>query len=382
MQSVLAKKKLLLATGVIALLVGVAWTQRTPVLTRYYLRELAAADEEIRGPWVDRVVSLDVAAVPGLLEQLQNKDPTVCSNAEAALVALAQRWGAEDARTWALAADIEQAFSGLSPLGQISGLQVMTAILQQPGQTTWPVAITRAAGDLLTACRDRPEPRAAALVLAGVLLDRVPPGQWLDTCRALADKGLGDRFPRARLAAVQLVMRPALQDEHELLARIAPMLRDPSPAIRRAAIVALAAARDVVSEDELLPLLHDGDIEIQSLCEAALRSRGLSDGHLELARLISDDSPRARIKVVERLGRVDDLDRSAWLRRLSQDASPAVRAAAIRAAAENLQIDFSDRLREMAQHDPSETVRQNAVHYLRQGARAQTGPASERGGER
>jgi hypothetical protein len=341
-----------------------AWSYRTPALTWYCLRGLTAADEEARGPWVSRVVALDWAAVPGLLVRLEGKDPTVCNNIEAALVALAKQWGPEDPRTQELADEIRERFLGLSTLGQISVLHVITATLRRDGPPTWPVALTRAAADLVAATRDRPELRVAALALAGALLDRAPSGQWVEGCRALADKGLGDDLPKARLAAVQLAMRPALQGDHALLTRVVPMLRDKAALTRRAALVALAPARDLVTEDELLPLLHDDDVEVQHLCVAALRSRGLTDDHLELARLISDPSPRARLKVLERLSHAEDLDTTAWLRRLSQDPSAAVRAAAARAAARYPQADLGDRLRDMARNDPSETVRQNALYYL------------------
>jgi HEAT repeat protein len=264
---------------------------------------------------------------------------------------------------------VHQRFGNWSPLGQISGLNVMTAMLSQDGPKTWPPSLTRNAGELLSACRDRPELRGSALALAGALLERVPPGQCLDVSRVLAEKGLTDRFPRTRLAAVKLLMRSPLHEEDALLAKVAPMLGDASPVIRRAALVALASARDIVSEDELLPLLHDADFEIQQLCEAALRSRGLGDEHIEMARDISDTSPAARLRVIERIGRARDLDNpTAWLRRLSQDGCAAVRAAAIRAASQHPRVDLGDRLREMAQHDPSETVRQNAQYYLSHGA--------------
>ncbi len=233
----------LFAAGAVILLAGIAWSQRLPVLRWYYLRELAAATEDSRASWVERAISLDTAVAPGLLNFLQDRDPTVCNNAEQALAALVKRWGAEDARTVWLADEFRERFGNLSPLGQISTLQLMTAVLQQEGPKTWPAVITRSAGELLQACRDRPELRCAALGLASALLDRVPPGQWLDTCRTLADRGLSDKLPRARLAAVQLLMRPALQGETALLVKVAPMLRDPKAPLRRAAVVALAPAR-------------------------------------------------------------------------------------------------------------------------------------------
>lgn len=367
MRVVLGQKKWLLIIGVVLVLGGLAWWQRTPVLRWYYLRELAGVDEANREAWVKRVASLDWATVPGLLEQFTSKDPTICINIESALIALTRRWGADDPRTLALAQETRQGFPNWSPLGQLSGLHVMTAMLSQDGPKTWPLALTKTAGELLEACRDRPELRGSALALAGALLERVPQGQWLDTSRALAEKGLADRVPRTRLAAIKLIMRSPLQAENVLLAKIVPMLSDESPAIRRTALLALAPARDIVSEDELLPLLHDADFEIQQLCEATLRSRGLGDEHIEMARDISDASPAARLRVIERIGRARELDNpSAWLRRLSQDSCSAVRAAAMRAAAQNPLVDLGDRLHEMAQQDPSETVRQNARYFLSQ----------------
>jgi HEAT repeats len=366
MEKTRARKGWLLGAAVIAGLAGLAWWQHTPALTWYYLHELAAADADSRATWVARVASLDVAAVPGLLEHLESRDPTVCTNAQDALVALVRRWGAADPRTHAVVEEMRHRFGGMSGLGQISSLEVMTEILQDERLKTWPAALTGAAAELLHASEDRPGLRATALVLAGVLLDRVPPGQCLDSCHVLADKGLTDRLPRARLAAVRLLMRPGLQGAQALLAKVVPLLRDAEAPVRRAALVALAPAPELVREDDLLPLLHDPDLEVQRLCEAALRSRGLGDAHLDLARLLCDDSPKARLKVLERLGRVDDVDPSAWLRRLSQDPCSAIRAAAVRAAAQHPRADLTDRLREMSQQDPSETVRQNAKYYLSQ----------------
>jgi hypothetical protein len=370
MRSILGHKTLLLTIGMMVALTCAGWWLRTPVLSYYALRDVNVVDDDGRAAWVNRVVALDWAVVPGLLDKLHTKNPTVCSNVEAGLVALIQCWGPEDARTLAVAEEVHRRFAGWTPLGQITGLQVMTAMLNQDGPATWPVALMRTAGDLLHASRDRPELRGPALILAVALLDHATPGQWLDISRIHAEQGLSDRFPRTRLAAVQLVMRSPLQSEPALLAKVVPMLRDETAAIRRAALVTLVPARDLVSEDDLLPLLHDPNLEIRQLCDAALRSRGLSDVQLALARDISDENPRARLRVIDRIGRARDLDNPAtWLRRLSQDPCSAVRAAAIRAAAQNPQVDLGDRLREMAEQDPSETVRQNAQHFLSQRSR-------------
>jgi HEAT repeat protein len=182
-------------------------------------------------------------------------------------------------------------------------------------------------------------------------------------CRRLALAGLDDDHPATRVAAIQLLLRPARKQD-EMLAPIVPLLRDAEAPVRRAAVIALGTAKDVVSEDDLLPLLHDPDQEVQAACALALRSRGLEENHLLLARLISDDQPGARLQVLQHLGQARDLEPGVWLRRLTQDPAPAVRAAAIRAAAAQGQTDLRERLREMASGDPSPTVRQLAGHYL------------------
>src|SRR5262245_25094564 len=91
------KKGLLLAAAALVLtLAGLAWLNRTPLLTWYYLRGLADAGEADREKWVERLAGLDGAAVPGLLAFLQEGSPMVCGNAGAALARLFKRWGAED----------------------------------------------------------------------------------------------------------------------------------------------------------------------------------------------------------------------------------------------------------------------------------------------
>ena len=51
----------------------------------------------------------------------------------------------------------------------------------------------------------------------------------------------------------------------------------------------------------------------------ALRSRGLQDNHILLARLISDRDPSARLLVLDRLHQSPDLEPGVWLQRLSSD---------------------------------------------------------------
>src|SRR5438105_2779753 len=112
------RKKLAVVGILLAVLAAGLWWQRTPLLSWYYLRGLADARDADRSVWIGRVVSLDVAAVPGLVDLLHRDDPQTCANAEAALSALSKSWGPQDARTAAVADELAAAFSGLSAPGK------------------------------------------------------------------------------------------------------------------------------------------------------------------------------------------------------------------------------------------------------------------------
>jgi hypothetical protein len=155
-------------------------------------------------------------------------------------------------------------------------------------------------------------------------------------------------------------MRPGL----ELLDAVTPLLNDPDAEVRRSAMVAVGPAAEILGTDDLLRWLHDSDAEVRQLCEKALRSRGLQDEHLRLGRLMTASQPRARLQVLDRLRYANDIEPAVWVRRLSHDPAPAVRAAAARAAAEQTLTTLTDRLEQMAQNDPCPTVRQLAQYYL------------------
>ena len=79
---------------------------------------------------------------------------------------------------------------------------------------------------------------------------------------------------------------------------------------------------------------------------------------------MADRRPAVRLAVIDNLQAAVDLDAGAWLRRLSHDPVPAIRAAAARAAVNQARSDLRDRIEQMAQTDPSPTVQQVARYYL------------------
>lgn len=364
MKIVLASKTTWIAAAVLVLLVGAAVWQRQPMLAWYHVRQLSYAYQENREGCAKAVADLGEAALPAVLHQLRSSDAVVCANMQYALLLMVRQWGITDPRSQALADRLEGQFADCSPAGQEKIVLVLTCMLQLDGPRPLPPRLTKSASEVLMAAEKKDELRAVSLLLAAELIDCVEPGQWTDVCREMAAHGIQSERPAARIAALQLLMRDTIRKDKSLVEKAAPLLRDADAGVRRAALVALAAESDVVREESFLPMLHDDDAETQYLCELALRKRGLTDGDIKLARMISDKNPATRMRVLRYFDEMPDLNVVAWLRQLCNDAEPAVRAAAVRAAVHYPHADLTLRLREIAERDPSEAVRQNARHYL------------------
>jgi hypothetical protein len=150
----------------------------------------------------------------------------------------------------------------------------------------------------------------------------------------------------------------------DLLEKVVGLLNDPAVEVRRAAILAVGPADQVVRDEGLLPCLHDPDPEVRKLTESALVGRGLRPEHIELGRLLTDPDHLKRVQVLDHLREAPDLDPGLWLRRLSHDPAPSVRAAAVRVMSKLTLIDLSDRMDQMARTDPNPTVAWLARYYL------------------
>jgi hypothetical protein len=367
----LGSKKGLAAVTVLLTLAAVLWLKRTPLLTWYYLRGLAAASEAERDTWVRRVAGLDRAAVPGLLACLRRDDAGVCANARAALACLVENWGLEDARTFDLVRRLAETFPALSAPGKRTTLD-LEALMLAPGKDPPPPAAVEGAGRVFkaTALGNDPSLHGPALALADALVDRDPPADVREAIAQLARAGLTSPDPDNRALAVSLTRARALGENKGLLERVVPLLRDPSAAVRRQAIRAVGLRDKLVSTEDLLPWLHDRDSEVRRWCVKALRGRGLSGLEIRLGKLISDRRPKERLKVFLFLRPAQDGEPAVkapgdWVSRLYEDPEPAVKIAAARATCELRLVGLMDRLRELAQNDPSPTVRQAAEFYYR-----------------
>jgi hypothetical protein len=314
------KRTLLTVALLGAGLAAAGWLGRDQLKARYFVHRLTHAAEADAPDWIEQAAAWG-EAVPGrLIDCFVPEDATSCHRAQAALTRLLDAWPDDDRRTADVMQDLAGRFGRLSIAG-----------------------------------------RQCALELAAVAVRRPQPNT-LAACRLLVGSGLQHPVADVRLRAVCLAMRPELQH----LEPVRPLLADPAAEVRRAAVLALGGAPAVVADDDLLSLLHDSDAEIKRLCRTALRGRGLRERDVELGRLLVSPKLADRLELLAQLRDDGELDLSIWLRRLSQDSAPAVRAAAARAAAEQQVFQMQDRLTQMAVSDPDQTVRPIARFHLRQ----------------
>jgi hypothetical protein len=359
-------RKLFVGLFVLVLLAGagLAWVERTPLLAWFYLHNLQRAGEANRAVWADRVAGLGEAALPGLLDCLADPNPSACVNARTALERLVGPGGAADPRTVNLAVRLGRDFPHFSAAGQAQVLALAAGWFRAlpPGGAPCPDLVS-ACTRLVTASAavTDADALAAALDLCGLLLNQPQAAEVLIPARDVVHAGLHARAEATRLEAIRLALLPGM----DLLEQVGVLLEDPVAEVRRAALLAVGPAREVIHDESLLPSLHDPDPEVRRLCAVALGGRGLPPEYLELGRLLTDPQPTMRLQVLDRLHRHPGLDTALWLRRLSHDTSPAVRVAAMRAMYQQPFLDLTDRIDQMARTDPSPTVAQLAQYYLR-----------------
>jgi hypothetical protein len=342
---------LLLTAGV------VAWWQRHTLMAWYAVRGLQQAGEPARAAWITRIAEHPRAALPFLFASLRKNDHRSCDNVKQCLLQLWRGWNLDDPRRTQLMQLLAQEFGRFSSIGQKATLELANSL----GPTV-PVSLAPPLASLILQASSVEEEtvRDQALTLATSLATQPASSSSLNACRELARACLHDTNADNRGRALRLAIQPSI----DLREQVAPLLSDPSPEIRRTAMVVLGPATEVISTDDLLHWLHDPDAEVRHLCESALRGRGLRKEHLLMGRLMTDPQVTERLKVLDVLQQANDVEPGVWLRRLSHDPAPAVRAATVRLAAEQTVVNLADRIEQMAQNDPSHTVRQIAQFYL------------------
>jgi hypothetical protein len=295
---------------------GLAWWQRSALQTWYALYQFDHATEATRPTAIRTVAQVGEAVWPQLLERLGTATPTTALAVRSVWEQSAATEAEDAPGRGRLLSQFAQQLAAATPAGQ----QVMLDLAIAWEGPTW--AELR---------RD--------LVVAGLRSDDA------DTC----------------VLAICLAMRPSVQ----MWEPVAPLVKAGQPEVRRAALLAVGPHRDALSDEDVLPCLHDADSETRQLAETALRSRGLTDRDILLGKLICHPDASQRLTLLLHLQRNDDLDVALWLERLTQDLDPAVRIGAARLAVQR-QLGFAAQLQHLADADPDATVRQVAQYYLRQ----------------
>jgi HEAT repeat protein len=301
-----------------------------------------------------------MAAVPELLGCLHHEDERACTNCQAALARMIEMWEPDDERLAQLAGFLADIGPGTKACGQATSVQLATVLLQRSSPDVLSsviLAVTKMLEQAPPLTDERVQ--RSALRLARELLKGSHLSQNVPTCRRIVRVSLTSPAADNRIAALCLAMTPGMN----LSEPIVVLLDDPVAEVRRTAMLIVGPDVAAINTDDLLRWLHDPDEDIRWLCEKALRARGLREEHLKLGRLMTDDRPATRLQVLDLLPEVGDLEPGVWLRRLSHDFVPAVRAAAVRAAAQYPAVDLNDRLEQMVHNDPCPTVRQLAAFY-------------------
>lgn len=261
--------------------------------------------------------------------------------------------------------------------------------------------------------------QTAALAVAGRVLDRLgldpAPAGWLDALTPTQDlflAGLGHRDPAVRAAALEVVGRfwswlpgrAMFRVEERTLglwkeSLYQATLRDlsaPDPGTRAAAVSALAALMidsaaqpaaayvadrtsaevrkkallgfaqrpTLLTDDMILPRLHDDDKLVALVAEQVLKARGLTPDQIALGRLVFHPDAVERGSVVAKLAGRTDIDPVLWLVHLSRDPVADVRARAATALAHQDAPEARARLEELAAADRSPRVQDVARRLL------------------
>ena len=359
-----------IAIGLLVLVLagaGVAYLERSRIQAWHTVRSLCRADEANREEWIDRVAALGEPAREMLFDRLATGEDRAADNSLAAIDHIARVHGPGHAKTADLVRRLADQFETLSPGRQTQVLQRVRDWL-----TGGPLAdpLPDAACRLITEAGRSSEStvQAAGLDLACIVVKQ-PGGEIsLPVAREVARAGIRSPSPDARLHAVRLCLAPGVG----LLDQLVGLLRDPCPVVRRATILALGSADQVIGEDGILAGLNDTDADVRRLTQIALEGRGMKSEHIEMGRLLTHPRAGERLHVLDHVyeairgqGTAEvDIDPGLWLRRLSHDPSPAVRVAALRLMCKQNLVDLNDRIDQMARTDDSPTVCQLAQFYL------------------
>lgn len=168
---------------------------------------------------------------------------------------------------------------------------------------------------------------AAIPYLLGVLPD-LGEIDWLPEYRALVDR----ESPEIKVLALRFLREHGDRTELETLPEL---LRHPASAVRREAVLTLAALGGSDAADTLMALVEDDDLDVRSVVTAELMRIGDLDGLvaacISLKEMLVSPNERYRRAAADALSQVDHKGLARPLSILLNDPSPDVRMAALEA---------------------------------------------------
>ncbi|MBX6316746.1 MAG: hypothetical protein IRY99_28110, partial [Isosphaeraceae bacterium] len=257
-------------------------------------------------------------------------------------------------------------FPKLAPAGKAASLETAARILHrfavEPAPALWSQALMPVHNLMVAGLNDRaPEVRIAALQEVKKFWAWTPGRtmmpveeklleQWLAGLHEPVVRCLGQDEPPVRAAAVQcLSTLPVDALAAPALARI----QDESVTVRLQALAAFANRPHLLTEEVMLPLLHDPYPELVALTTKILQGRGLTAEQIHLCRLIGHPQASQREAVIPLLRDRTDIDPVVWLIFLSRDPDPNVRRQAVEALSGRVTDEARARLEEIVDLDPS-----------------------------
>jgi hypothetical protein len=269
-------------------------------------------------------------------------------------------------------------FSRFGPMGRATLAGLAGGLLERlgaaPTPTNWVQALEPIHNVLSQALADADvQARTSALAATAKVWDWMPSrsalpieetalGTWKDSFHQPVCRLLIAPEPQARAGAVLNLSRIPID---EMAAPAAVRVADVDPVVRRQTLVGFAHRSGVLSEDAVLPRLHDEDPSLVLLAQWVLTTRGLTDNQIELGRQVFHPVAEVRKAVLAQIEDRDDIDPIVWLLHLSRDPNEAVRAEALKSMGQRADTpQILKRLTEMAVEDPSGPIRAQARQLL------------------
>lgn len=165
---------------------------------------------------------------------------------------------------------------------------------------------------------------------------------------------LGDKEAVVRMAAVACLGMLPIDDK---AAPAIAGLKDPEFSVRFQTLTSFAGRPVLMTEESILPLLHDPVPDLQGLVQRVLEARGLSADLIGLGRMVTHERAEMRASAITLLEGHEDIDPVVWLLRLSEDPDAGVRLKAVKAFEGKITPEVTQRLREIVAADDSAEVR-------------------------